>query len=189
LELYEQLAKELGIALWQVKNTVELIEGGATIPFIARYRKEVTGSLDDNVLRDLSTRLAYLQNLEKRKAEVIAGIEAQELLTEELRRQILAAGTLVEVEDLYRPYRPKRKTRASVARARGLEPVQRQGDAVHHRHLDVHHDEVRLQPFDQLDRLKAVASAADHGEASVPLEHGLECVEKRLVVFGDDDPM
>ena len=123
MEIQEQLAKELNIAPWQVKNTVELIEGGATIPFIARYRKEVTGSLDDNVLRELSTRLTYLQNLAARKEEVLAAIQAQEQLTDELRAQILAAETLVAVEDLYRPYKPKRKTRASVARARGLEPL------------------------------------------------------------------
>jgi len=123
VELYTQLAKELSIEQWQVKAMVELIEGGATIPFIARYRKEVTGSLDDTVLRELSTRLTYLQNLAARKQEVLQSIEAQEKLTDELRAGILAAETLVAVEDLYRPYKPKRKTRASVARARGLEPL------------------------------------------------------------------
>ena len=123
MKLTEQLAKELGIQLWQVEATVELIESGATIPFIARYRKEVTGSLDDNQLRELSTRLTYLQNLAKRKEEVIATIEGQEKMTPELHKAIMNAATLVEVEDLYRPYKQKRKTRASMARERGLEPL------------------------------------------------------------------
>lgn len=123
LELQEQLARELSVAPWQVKSTMELLEAGATIPFIARYRKEATGGLDDNLLRSLSQRLTYLQNLEKRKEEVLTGIEAQGQLTDGLRAQVLAAETLVEVEDLYRPYKPKRKTRASVARAKGLAPL------------------------------------------------------------------
>ena len=123
MNINEMLAKELGLQLWQVENTVGLIEEGATIPFIARYRKEITGSLDDTALRDLSVRLAYLQNLRKRKEEVTASIEEQGKLTDELSAAIAAAATLAEVEDLYRPYKPKRKTRASVARERGLEPL------------------------------------------------------------------
>ena len=123
MKLSQVLANEFSLALWQVENMMELIESGATIPFIARYRKEVTGSLDDTQLRDLSTRLTYLQNLEKRKDEVISSIDAQEKLTPELETAIRGANTLVEVEDLYRPYKQKRKTRASVARARGLEPL------------------------------------------------------------------
>jgi len=123
MKIPEQLAKEFKIQLWQVENTIELIGGGATIPFIARYRKEVTGSLDDTVLRELEVRLSYLKNLESRKGEVIAAITAQEKMTPELETAIGAATTLVEVEDLYRPFRPKRKTRASVARERGLEPL------------------------------------------------------------------
>ncbi len=123
MKITEQLAKELNIQLWQVENTVGLIDEGATIPFIARYRKEVTGSLDDTVLRNLSERLQYLRNLEKRKEEVFVAISAQEKMTPELEAAIAAASTLVEVEDIYRPYRPKRRTRASVARERGLEPL------------------------------------------------------------------
>jgi len=123
MNINEIIAKELNLNLWQVENTVNLISEGATIPFIARYRKEITGSLDDSALRDLSTRLAYLQNLEKRKAEVSGSIEEQGKLTPELQNAINSAATLAEVEDLYRPYKPKRKTRASVARERGLEPL------------------------------------------------------------------
>ncbi len=123
MTINQQLAKELGLEQWQVDATVELIQGGATIPFIARYRKEVTGSLDDTVLRDLSERLAYLQNLQKRKEEVNASIAEQEKLTPQLAAAIEKAQTLAEVEDLYRPYKPKRRTRASMARERGLEPL------------------------------------------------------------------
>ena len=123
MTINETLTKELNLALWQVENTVNLIAEGATIPFIARYRKEVTGSLDDAQLRELSARLAYLQNLEKRKEEVTGSIEEQGKLTEELAASIRGAATLAEVEDLYRPYKQKRKTRASVARERGLAPL------------------------------------------------------------------
>ncbi len=123
MTINQQLAKELGLEQWQVDAAVELIQGGATIPFIARYRKEVTGSLDDTVLRDLSERLVYLQNLQKRKEEVSASIAEQEKLTPELAAAIEKAQTLAEVEDLYRPYKPKRRTRASMARERGLEPL------------------------------------------------------------------
>lgn len=123
MNIPQQIAKELNIRPEQVLATVELIDSGATIPFIARYRKEVTGSLDDSQLRDLDTRLTYLRNLQKRREEVTAAIEAQEKLTPELAAAIQAAVTLVEVEDLYRPYKQKRKTRASVARERGLEPL------------------------------------------------------------------
>jgi Transcriptional accessory protein len=123
LEILQQLAEELKIRKTQVDSTVALIDQGATIPFIARYRKEVTGGLDDGQLRALHERLQYLRNLEKRKAEVRAAIEAQDKLTPELEQAIERAVQLVALEDLYRPYRPKRKTRASVARARGLEPL------------------------------------------------------------------
>lgn len=123
MTINQQLAKELSLQPWQVDNTVELIAGGATIPFIARYRKEATGSLDDTVLRDFEQRLTYLQNLEKRKEEVKNAIAEQEKLTDELSAAIGNAATLAEVEDLYRPYKPKRRTRASIARERGLEPL------------------------------------------------------------------
>ena len=116
------LAEELNIKPSQVEATIGLIDDGNTIPFIARYRKEVTGSLDDEVLRNLDERLRYLRNLEEKQNQVIASIEEQGKLTDELREQILAATTLVAVDDLYRPYRPKRRTRAMIARERGLEP-------------------------------------------------------------------
>ena len=117
------LSEEFNLKPQVVKNIVALIDEGNTIPFIARYRKEMTGALDDQVLREVSERLAYLRNLEKRKEEVLASIEEQGKLTEELRTAVLAAKTLAEVEDLYRPYKTKRRTRAMVARERGLEPL------------------------------------------------------------------
>lgn len=117
------IAKELGISLKQVRTTVGLLDEGNTIPFIARYRKEMTGELDENALRDIEERLAYLRNLGDRKKDVIRSIEEQGKLTEELHEQILKAVKLQEVEDLYRPFRQKRKTRASVAKEKGLEPL------------------------------------------------------------------
>lgn len=120
-----KIAEELKLRPEQVERTVELLDDGKTIPFIARYRKEVTGSLDDQVIRELDTRLQYLRKLETRKEEIIAAIEAQGKLTEELSEKIQNAETLVEAEDLYLPYRPKRKTRASAAIAKGLEPLAR----------------------------------------------------------------
>ncbi len=115
------IAKELGIKVSQVEATIKLIDEGSTIPFIARYRKEVTGSLNDEILRDLYERLNYLRNLEERKETVIASIEEQEKLTPELEQQIREAMTLVAVEDLYRPYKQKRRTRATIAKEKGLE--------------------------------------------------------------------
>jgi len=123
MNIIETLAKEFNLGEGQVSRTVELIDEGNTIPFIARYRKEVTGSLDDTVLRDLFDRLTYLRNIEKRKAEVKELIAAQEKLTPEIEAAIDAAVTITEVDDIYRPFRPKRKTRASVAREKGLEPL------------------------------------------------------------------
>lgn len=123
MNINEQLAKELDIKLSQVDATVKLIDEGNTIPFIARYRKEVTGSLNDEVLRNLFERLTYLRNLEDRKAAVLSSIEEQGKLTDELKEQILAATTLVVVEDLYRPYKKKKETRATKAIAKGLEPL------------------------------------------------------------------
>ncbi len=114
------LTEELKVQKWQVEAAVKLIDEGNTIPFISRYRKEVTGALDDEQLRNLHERLQYLRNLEDKKNQVLGSIEEQGLLTEELKEKILAAETLVMVEDLYRPYRPKRKTRASVAKEKGL---------------------------------------------------------------------
>ena len=123
MNINEQLASELDIKVSQVDATVKLIDEGNTIPFIARYRKEVTGSLNDEVLRNLFERLTYLRNLEDRKNAVIANIEEQGKLTDELKEQILAATTLVVVEDLYRPYKQKKRTRATVAKEKGLEPL------------------------------------------------------------------
>ncbi len=123
MNIFEQLKNELGIRLEQVEATVKLIDEGNTIPFIARYRKEVTGSLNDEVLRNLHERLVYLRNLEEKKEQVLGSIEEQGKLTDELKAQILSAATLVEVEDLYRPYRPKRRTRATIAKEKGLEPL------------------------------------------------------------------
>lgn len=123
MDILNQLKEELGIRREQVEAAVKLIDEGNTIPFIARYRKEVTGSLNDEVLRNLYERLTYLRNLEDKKASVIASISEQGKLTAELEKQIQAATTLVVVEDLYRPYRPKRRTRAMIAKERGLEPL------------------------------------------------------------------
>ena len=123
MDILKQLKDELGVRLEQVEATVKLIDEGNTIPFIARYRKEVTGSLNDEVLRNLHERLLYLRNLEDKKASVLSSIEEQGKLTEELKKQILEAATLVLVEDLYRPYRPKRRTRATIAKEKGLEPL------------------------------------------------------------------
>ncbi len=121
MDIILKIREELKVEKWQVEAAVKLIDEGNTIPFISRYRKEVTGSLNDEQLRDLHERLVYLRNLEEKKEQVLGSIEEQGKLTEELREKILAAETLVVVEDLYRPYRPKRKTRASVAKEKGLE--------------------------------------------------------------------
>ena len=123
MDIIKTLAEEFKLKEEQVQKTVELIDGGDTIPFIARYRKEVTGSLDDAILRDLNDRLEYLRNIEKRKEEVKNLIDAQGKLTPEIEQAILNAKTITEVDDIYRPFRPKRKTRASVARERGLEDL------------------------------------------------------------------
>ena len=123
MDINQKLTEELGVKRWQVDAAVKLIDEGNTIPFISRYRKEVTGSLNDEQLRKLHERLVYLRNLEEKKAQVISSIEEQGKLTEELRQQILAAETQVTVEDLYRPYRPKRRTRATIAKEKGLEPL------------------------------------------------------------------
>ena len=123
MDILQTLKEELQVEKWQVEAAVKLIDEGNTIPFISRYRKEVTGSLNDEQLRNLHERLTYLRNLEDKKEQVLKSIEEQGKLTEELKEKILAAQTLVVVEDLYRPYRPKRKTRASVAKEKGLEPL------------------------------------------------------------------
>ena len=123
MDILKTLAAEFGVKEEQVKNTVELIDDGNTIPFISRYRKEVTGGLDDATLRDLNDRLQYLRKMDERRAEISALIEAQEKLTPEITLALDNAKTLVELEDIYRPFKPKRTTRASIARAKGLEPL------------------------------------------------------------------
>ncbi|MDY5577235.1 MAG: Tex family protein [Lachnospiraceae bacterium] len=123
MNIEKKISEELGVKLTQVEAAVKLIDEGNTIPFIARYRKEQTGSLNDEVLRNLDERLKYLRNLEERKESVIASIEEQGKLTEELKKQIEAAETLVTVEDLYRPYKQKKRTRAIIAKEKGLEPL------------------------------------------------------------------
>ena len=120
MDIYGKLTEELEVQRWQVEAAVKLIDEGNTIPFISRYRKEVTGSLNDEILRNLFERLTYLRNLEEKKEQVLGSIEEQGKLTEELKAQILAAETLVVVDDLYRPYRPKRRTRATIAKEKGL---------------------------------------------------------------------
>ena len=123
MDIMKTLKEELKVEKWQVEAAVKLIDEGNTIPFISRYRKEATGSLNDEQLRNLHERLTYLRNLEEKKEQVLGSIEEQGKLTPELKEKILAAETLVVVEDLYRPYRPKRKTRASVAKEKGLAPL------------------------------------------------------------------
>ena len=123
MNINETLAKEFKLRQEQIDNTVSLIDDGKTIPFIARYRKELTGSLDDQLLREIFDRLTYLRNLEKRKEEVAASITEQGKMTDEIAAAIEKAAALVEVEDIYRPFKPKRKTRGSVARERGLKPL------------------------------------------------------------------
>ena len=123
MNIIKQLAAELQIRENQAETAVRLIDEGNTIPFIARYRKEATGALSDEVLRNLHERLQYLRNLEEKKEQVIAAIREQDKLTGELEKKIREATTLVAVEDLYQPYRPKRRTRAMIAREKGLEPL------------------------------------------------------------------
>ena len=125
MDIIAKLKEELKVERWQVEAAVKLIDEGNTIPFISRYRKEATGSLNDEVLRNLDERLTYLRNLEEKKEQVLKSIEEQGKLTDELRARIAAAETMVVVEDLYRPYRPKRRTRASVAKEKGLEGLAR----------------------------------------------------------------
>ena len=123
MDIIKAIASELNVRNGQVEAAVKLIDEGCTIPFISRYRKEATGALNDEQLRNLDERLKYLRNLEDKKAQVIESIEEQGLLTDELKAQIEKAGTMVAVEDLYRPYRPKRRTRATIAKEKGLEPL------------------------------------------------------------------
>lgn len=157
MDIIKALQEELKIGRHQAEAAVKLIDEGNTIPFIARYRKEATGSLDDEVLRNLDERLRYLRNLEEKKAQVIASIREQEKLTPELEKQILEAGTLVAVEDLYRPYRPKRRTRATMAQEKGLAPLA---------------DYIMLQ--------MAKAPVAEEAEAYISEEKGVSTAEEAI---------
>lgn len=123
MDIIQSLCNQFGLQHWQVENTVNLIDEGNTIPFIARYRKEAHGTLDDQVLRELSERLEYLRNLDKRREEVSSAIISQEKMTPEIEKALSEASTLAEIEDIYRPFRPKRRTRASIAKGKGLEPL------------------------------------------------------------------
>lgn len=123
MNINERLAKELVLKLDVINNVIELLDGGNTVPFIARYRKEMTGGLSDEVLRNLEERLTYLRNLEDRKEAVSKIIEEQGNLTEEIKKALNKAETLTEVEDIYRPYKPKKRTRATIALEKGLKPL------------------------------------------------------------------
>lgn len=123
MDIVSMIARELNVKVWQVRAAVQLLDEGNTIPFVARYRKEATGALDDEQLRKLGERLTYLRNLEEKKAQILERIEGLGMLTDELRQAIVSAETQVVVDDLYRPYRPKRRTRATVAREKGLGPL------------------------------------------------------------------
>ncbi|MBQ1406943.1 MAG: RNA-binding transcriptional accessory protein, partial [Eubacterium sp.] len=123
MDIIKKIAEELGLRRDRAEAVVELMDEGNTVPFIARYRKERTGGMDDETLRAFDERLKYLRNLEDRKATVLASIEEQGKLTDELRKEIEDAETAARVEDLYRPYKPKRRTRATIAKERGLEPL------------------------------------------------------------------
>lgn len=155
MDINRKLASELGVLPKQVDAAVKLIDEGNTIPFIARYRKEATGALSDEILRNLYERLNYLRNLEDKKASVLASIEEQGKLTEELRAQILAAETQVVVDDLYRPYRPKRRTRATIAKEKGLEPL---ADLIFLQEIDQPLEEIA---GDYVNAEKKVATAQD----------------------------
>ncbi|HIU59166.1 MAG TPA: hypothetical protein IAC57_03590 [Candidatus Scatosoma pullistercoris] len=123
MDILQTITQEFNLTPNHAKNILALLDEGNTVPFIARYRKEMTGNCDDQVLRELSDRLSYLRNLEKRKEEVASAIEEQGKMTDEIRDALDKAATLTEVEDIYRPYKQKRKTRASVAVAKGLQPL------------------------------------------------------------------
>ena len=157
MDIIKKLAEELQIRPGQAQAAVKLIDEGNTIPFISRYRKEATGALNDEVLRNLYERLNYLRNLEEKKEQGLSSLEEQGKLTEELKKQILAADTLVAVDDLYRPYRPKRRTRATIAKEKGLEPL------------------ANLLSLQQLDH-----SAEEEAEAYISEEKGVASAEEAL---------
>lgn len=156
MDIIRELTQQFNLQTWQVENTVRLIDEGNTIPFIARYRKEAHGTLDDQIIRELSERLEYLRNLDKRREEVRALIDGQEKLTDEISAALDKASTITEIEDIYRPFRPKRKTRASVAREKGLEPL---ADAIFEQNAD---SPAPLEmAADYVNEEKGVATAED----------------------------
>lgn len=157
MDIIKKLSEELQIAQNRIESAVKLLDEGNTVPFIARYRKEVTGGLDDEILRTLTDRLTYLRNLETRKNEVKNLIDAQEKLTDEISAAIDAAQTLTEVDDIYRPFRPKRKTRASVAKERGLEPLAE----LIKEERDIYEPELSEVAASYIDEEKGVESASD----------------------------
>ena len=158
MDITKELTNQFKLQTWQVENTVKLLDEGNTVPFIARYRKEAHGTLDDQIIRELSERLEYLRNLEKRREEVRALITAQEKMTDEISASLDAAATMTEIEDIYRPFRPKRKTRASVAKEKGLEPL---ADAIFAQEADS-------------------ASPAELAEAYISEEKGVASAEEAL---------
>lgn len=158
MDIIKELTNQFKLQTWQVENTVKLLDEGNTVPFIARYRKEAHGTLDDQIIRELSERLEYLRNLEKRREEVRALITAQEKMTDEISASLDAAATMTEIEDIYRPFRPKRKTRASVAKEKGLEPL---ADAIFAQEADF-------------------ASPAELAEAYISEEKGVASAEEAL---------
>lgn len=175
-----KIAGELGIRESQVEATIRLIDDGNTIPFIARYRKEATGSLDDEVLRALDERLKYLRNLEDKKETVIASIEEQGKMTDELRAAIDAAETLVAVEDIYRPYRPKRKTRASVAKEKGLEPL---AAIIREQKINIALETVAAEYISDKEGLEvATAEDAIAGAMDIIAEEISDCAEYRAEI-------
>jgi uncharacterized protein len=178
MQINQRIAEELGIELWQIDATVNLIDEGNTIPFISRYRKEVTGSLDDEQLRKLHERLTYLRNLEERKEQVLASIEEQGKLTDELRSQILAAETLVVVEDLYLPYRPKRRTRATIAKEKGLEPL---ADIIFGQEVEQPLEEIAVSYIDEEKEVATVQDAIN-GAKDIIAENISEVAIYRSVI-------
>ena len=167
MDINEKIAEELSIKKWQVEAVVSLIDEGNTIPFIARYRKEKHGALDDEQLRSLNERLTYLRNLEDKKEQVLASIEEQGKLTDELREQILAAQTQVVVEDLYRPYRPKRRTRATIAKEKGLEGLA---------------NIILLQMTDQPLEEEAKAYVSEEKQVATAARSALNCVDRSFAL-------
>lgn len=157
MDINKKLCEEFSLKLWQIENTVKLIDDGNTIPFIARYRKEATGSLDDQLLRSIFDRLSYLRNMEEQKEKIIASITEQGMMNDEISAAISNAATLTELEDIYRPYRPKRKTRASVARAKGLQGL---ADAIY---AQAHHSASPLELAESYlnDEVETVEDAVD----------------------------